>query len=93
LEVQWVNIDYHETKEFLCIYGGTMGLENIQVDVWNCSDWVFLFNDLESGWNNVSVSTYLTSSIFTIRFKGTNEINDLIQDSWNIDTTLLPFWS
>ena len=35
----------------------------------------------------------MTSSTFTIRFKGGTEINDNIQDSWNIDATLLHVWS
>ena len=93
LEVQWTSVDYDETNEELCIYGGTMGSENITVDVWNGSAWKNLFTDLSSGWNNVSVSSYLTSSNFTIRFKGGNETGDATQDSWNIDATLLHLWT
>ena len=89
LEVQWTNVDYSTTNGDLCIYGGTMGSENILVDVWNGSEWDNLFIDLTSGWNNVTVTTYLTSSIFTIRFKGGTETSDTNQNSWNIDATLL----
>lgn len=35
LEVQWTNLDYDETNEELCIYGGALGSENIRVDIWN----------------------------------------------------------
>ncbi len=89
LEVQWTNVDYDEPNEELCIYCGTMGAENITVDVWNGTAWNEVFTDLSSGWNNVSVSSYLTSSNFTVRFKGGNEVGDASQDSWNIDATLL----
>jgi len=89
LEVQWTNVNFDETSEQLCIYGGTMGGENIRVDVWTGSTWNNLFSDLSFGWNNVSVSSYLTSSTFTIRFKDGTETSDNVQDSWDIDATLL----
>ena len=69
-----------------------MGAEDIRVDVWNGSSWTNLFTDLSTGWNNATVSSYLTSSTFTIRFKGSNETGDTTQDSWNIDATLLNGW-
>jgi hypothetical protein len=93
LEVQWTNVDYDETNEYLCIYGGTMGSENITVDVWNGAAWQSLFTDLSTGWNNVSISSYLTSSNFTIRFRDGNENGDVAQDSWNIDVALLHVWT
>jgi len=93
LEVQWTSATYNLLNEQLCIYGGTMGAENIRVDVWNGSAWINLFTDLSSGWNNVSVSSYLISSTFTIRFKGGTETGDTTQDTWNIDATLLHVWS
>ena len=89
LEVQWTNVDYDEAIEELCIYGGLMGGEDVGVDVWTGSTWENLFSDLGVGWNNVSVSSYLDSSTFTIRFKGDTETSDSIQDSWNIDVALL----
>ena len=93
LEVQWTNVDYDEANEFLCIYGGSMGAENITVDIWNGSDWENLHSDLDSGWKNVSVASYLGSSNFTIRFKGGNETGDTTQTTWNIDTALLHVWT
>jgi len=67
--------------------------ENIRVDAWNGATWQNLFTDLTSGWNNASVSSYLNSSIFTIRFKGSIEIGDTTQDTWNIDAVLLNTWT
>jgi hypothetical protein len=63
--------------------------ENLNVDVWNGLDWDNLLNDLASGWNNVSISSYLTDATFTIRFSGTDESDDTIQDSWDIDASLI----
>jgi len=67
--------------------------ENIQVDVWNGTAWQNLFTNLTNGWNNVSVSSYLDSSLFTIRFKGSIETGDTTQDAWKIDTVLLHTWT
>jgi len=93
LEVQWTNIDHDESNEYLCIYGGTMDAENIAVEAWNSSAWKPLLTDLSSGWNNISVSSHLTTSNFTIRFKGANETSDTTQDNWNIDSAMLHIWS
>jgi len=92
LEVQWTNATYDLPNEELCIFGGTMGSEDIRVDVWDGTAWQNLFPDLTSGWNNASVSSYLASSTFTIRFKGGTETGDTAQDNWNIDVTLLHVW-
>ena len=93
LEVQWTNVDFDEPNEQLCIYGGTMGSESLKVDVWNGSSWQNVIANLNSGWNNVTVSALLVSSTFTIRFKGSIETADATQDSWAIDATLLHVWT
>jgi len=93
LEVQWINVDFSEANEQLCIYGGTMGSESLRVDVWTGSSWQNVFANLASGWNNVTVSEYLTESTFTVRFKGNTEIADAVQDSWQIDTAILHNYS
>ncbi len=93
LEVQWNDVDFDEANEELCLYGGTMDAEDIQVDVWNGLTWQNVFPDLSAGWNNVSVSPYLTASNFTIRFKGGTETSDFNQDNWNVDVALLHVWS
>jgi hypothetical protein len=89
LEVQWTAADFDETTEELAIYGGIMGAENIRVDVWYSDAWQNLFTDLSAGWNNISVTSYLDNSTFTIRFKGGTETSDSTQDSWQIDATIL----
>ena len=93
LEVQWTDVDFDEVNEELCIYGGVMGSESLRVDVWNGSSWQNVIASLNSGWNNVTVSAYLASSTFTIRFKGSVESADATQDSWAIDATLLHVWT
>ena len=93
LEVQWTSVDFSQTNEWLCIYGGTMAAENIRVDVWTGSAWQNVFTNLSGGWNNVSISSYLSSSTFTIRFNGGTETGDPIQSTWNIDVSLLHLWT
>jgi hypothetical protein len=88
LEVQWTGLNYHQQNASLCISGGTMSTnENISVDVW-AGLWQNVFTNLLTGWKNVSVSSYLTSSNFTIRFRNANPL-DVVQDSWQIDVCLL----
>ncbi len=93
LEVQWTNATYDMPYEHLCVFGGTMASENLKVDVWNGATWQNLIPSLSSGWNNVSITDYLVSSVFTIRFKGETETGDALRDSWQIDSTLLHTWA
>ena len=67
--------------------------EDLRVDVWTGSDWQNVFTNLANGWNNVTITSYLTSSTFSIRFKGNVETSDSTQDSWNIDTTVIHAWT
>ncbi|MCW4052202.1 MAG: PKD domain-containing protein [Candidatus Bathyarchaeota archaeon] len=92
LEVQWTNANYTQIHEELCIFGGSMDSESIQVHVWSGSAWQIIFVDLSAGWNNISVSEHLVSQTFTIRFNGGTETGDTISDSWEIDCTLLHTW-
>ena len=92
-EVQWTNLPYLLPNENLSIYGGTMGAEDVKVDVWNGTGWENVFTDLSSGWNNVSITDWLTSSTFTIRFKGGTETGDPSQDTWQIDVALIHVWN
>jgi hypothetical protein len=90
LEVQWIAADYDEANEWLCIYGGTMGSEDIRVDVWDGTGWTTVFTDLSSGWNSVDVSSCLNSWTFKIRFRTSD---DYSPHSWEIDATFLHIWS
>jgi hypothetical protein len=89
LEAQWTGLNYNQQNASLCIYRGTIGTENILVDVWNGS-WQNVFQVLNAGWNNQSVISYLASPNFTIRFRDQNP-GDIVQDSCQIDTCLLQF--
>jgi len=93
LEAQWTSVDYSQANEWLCVYGGVMSAENILVDVWSAGAWVNVFADLSNGWNNVSVSSYLTAATLTIRFRDGSPSGDDSQSSWNIDVSLLHLWS
>jgi len=91
-EVQWTDIPYLLPNENLSIYGGTMGAEDLEVDVWNGTGWETVFADLSSGWNNASITNWLTTSNFTIRFKGGTETSDTNEDTWQIDVALIHIW-
>ena len=86
LEVLWSDLP-SMNNEFLMIYGGTQSSDDLRVDVWNGNIWVNLFSDVQTGWNSVNVSSYLTGATFNIRF--TNSATDVTQDSWEIDSLYL----
>ena len=91
LEEQWTNLNsttlLHPT---LCIYGGTMGSNNLAVDAWYDGSWQPLCSSLVSGWNNMSIDSYLGagSTSFTIRFRN-NTAGGNVQISWQVGATLL----
>jgi len=91
-EVQWTDVPYLLPNENLSIYAGIMGAEDMKVDVWNGTGWETVFTDLSSGWNNASITDWLTNSNFTIRFKGVNETGDTSPDTWQIDVALIHIW-
>jgi hypothetical protein len=91
LEAQFTELP-QKTNEYLSIYGGVQGSENLKVEVWNGTQYVTLISDLQTGWNHVDVSSYHTGSTFNIRFKDTVQANDLIQDFWEIDAMYLNLW-
>ncbi len=93
IEVQWTDVDYSRANEQLCIYMGSTSGENLNVDFWTGTEWQNLINGLNAGWNNVTISDYLTSSTFTIRFIGATETGDTIQDVWAIDAALIRSWN
>jgi len=93
LEEQWTNAQYNGTTEELAIYADVSGAtESLKVDVWHNNTWQNLFPNLVNGWNNISVLSYLNGPTFTIRFKGSSESADGVQDSWRIDAVLLKVW-
>jgi len=94
LEVQWTSASFDNNNEFLCIYAGDTDTEDLNIDVWTGASWTNVLSDLlPNTWNNISVKTWLTSSIFTIRFKGGLDTGDSSLSQWNIDATLLRTWN
>lgn len=93
LEVGWTAAPYSETSEYLCIYGGTQDAESMLVDVWSGAAWTNVISDLAAGWNNVSVSSYLTGSTFEIRFYDATQSSDTTQSTWQVDGVHLHCWS
>ena len=90
LEAQWTNVNYTKNNEYLCIKTGTLDAETLKVDVWDGAEWVNVISSLTANaWNNVSVSTWLTSSTFTIRFVDGTQTGDETQSSWDVDSVLL----
>ncbi|MFW9869968.1 MAG: hypothetical protein ACFFEL_10115, partial [Candidatus Thorarchaeota archaeon] len=94
LEVQWSAASFDNNNEFLCIYAENTDTEDLVIDVWNGASWETLLSDLQANsWNNISVKPWLTSSTFTIRFKGGLETGDSTMSQWSIDATLLSTWN
>jgi hypothetical protein len=93
-EIQWTNANYTSDNEQLCIMTGPLGVETLGVDVYNGSGWTNIISSLSANaWNNVSVSTYLTSSTITFRYKGGTESSDTAQTTWQIESALLHTWN
>ena len=91
LEEQWTNLNYTAlTNPALCIYGGTMGSANLAVDAWYDNSWQPLCTSLVSGWNNMSINSYLAagSTSFAIEFIN-NDAGDTSQTSWQVSAALL----
>ena len=94
-EFSWTTASFSEANEYLCIrtnsYSGTA--ENLGVDVWTGS-WTTLSASLTaSTWNNISITTYLTSGTIYFRFIGKTESSDTAQNTWVIECNLVHTWS
>jgi hypothetical protein len=91
LEEQWTNVNATNPRQDLCIKTGALSVsESLVVDVRTGSSWTTVINSLQPNtWNNVSVASYINSATFTIRFRGTTDASDPVQDNWNIDTVFL----
>jgi hypothetical protein len=92
LEITWSDLDYSKDNEWLNIYCGRVGAENLFVDVWDGSQWINIFTHIIPGWNTVDVSLYLDTSDFTIRLHDETPTDDSVQDSWEIDSVFLNLW-
>jgi hypothetical protein len=88
LEEQWTNVNstYLNPHPVLCINTGPSEPAGLAVDAWNGGSWKTLSNSLVDGWNNISISSYLTSPDFTIRFRAST---GAIQNSWHLNSALI----
>ena len=88
LEEQWTNVNttYLNSHPVLCINTGPSEPTGLAVDVWHSGSWMTLSNSLTDGWNNISISSYLSSPNFTIRFRAAN---GTVQTSWRVNSELL----
>lgn len=92
IEEQWAGVNYAYPRQDLCIKTGNLSLnESVMVDAWSGSSWITVISSLQPNtWNNVSVTPYINSPNFTMRFTtGSSDISDPNQDSWDIDAVLL----
>jgi len=92
LEEQWTGIvNYSKPVENLCVYVIDTDAEDLIVDVWNetSSSWDELVESISIGWNNVSVTNWLTSPSLTIRYKDGSNVSDSNRGSWEIDSAYL----
>ncbi|MHA2368570.1 MAG: hypothetical protein ACXADX_07115, partial [Candidatus Hodarchaeales archaeon] len=95
-ELGWEAVDYDEQNEELCIKTGTIGTEDLKVDVWHSGSWtniITIADADDSIWINTSISTYLIGSVIEFRFQGGTESSDSIQNTWEIDAVLIHTWS
>jgi hypothetical protein len=86
LEEQWVNLNYTDPHPQLCIDTGALGPATLALDVWYSGAWHVLSASLSPGWNNMSISTYVTSPTFTVRFRSDNSLQP---SSWQVDAALI----
>ena len=87
-EEQWINLNstYLNAHPALCIYAGGSLPAGLVVDVWHSGVWQTLSASLVAGWNNISISQYLSIPNFALRFRADN---GTVQNNWQIDAVLL----
>lgn len=86
IEEQWTNVDSTNLRQDLCIKTGVLNpSEALKLQINQGGSWINLMT-LSSGWNNVSLASYIDSSTLTIRFVGSNEVADVVQNTWDIDS-------
>jgi hypothetical protein len=89
LEEQWTNLNSSALLQpALCINTGSMSSNQLALDAWYAGSWQPLSSSLVSGWNNISISSYLGagSTNFTIRFRSSG---DNVQGTWQVDAALI----
>ncbi|MHA2380634.1 MAG: hypothetical protein ACXADS_15265, partial [Candidatus Thorarchaeota archaeon] len=92
-EYEWINADYDETYEEVCVYiGAIAGTESLNVGYWNGGAWASLGQIGTTGWTNLT-AVGLTSLSYTIRLRAADSTDDIEQGEWTIDLITLHTWS
>ena len=88
VEVQFTDVYVGEGYEEICIYMESATGENLDLYIWNGESWDQLASALvPNQWNNMTRT--ITADTVTLRFLGTIETADIVQDTWEIDCVLL----
>jgi len=88
IEVQFKEVNIGNNYEQICIYMGSTTAEPLDVYIWNDGNWEMLASNLlQNQWNNMTRT--ITQNTVTLRFLGSLESNDVIQDRWEINSVLL----
>ena len=87
-EEQSINLNstYLNAHPALCISTGGSLSAGLALDVWHGGAWQTLTSSLAAGWNNISISQFLSMPNFFIRFRADN---GNVQNNWQIDAVLL----
>jgi len=89
LQEQWTNINASNPRQDLCVKTGNMTAEHLVLQILHSGSWENLTTLVPNFFNNVSLAPYIDSTNLTIRFVGSSDVADPIQDSWNIDSLYL----
>ncbi len=85
IEEQWLTLDSSYPRQDLCIKTGNLGAEGLLVQVLQGVNWVTVETLVPNCFCNISLAPYINGATFTLRFAGSKEVNDPIQDTFSID--------
>jgi len=96
LEFAFASLTTDETNEYLCIYTGTIGDEELDILVWTGS-WTDIGTNIlttnDDTWVNISITTWLDSAAEYFVFRGTSESGDGTQSTFGLDSVLIHSWT
>jgi hypothetical protein len=94
LQESWTSAVHNEDNAQLCIRTGPLNAEAILVYYWTGSGWTQISAGLSANqWNNFTITSYLTSASFTIRFSDGIQTGDTSQSTWQIESVLINSWN
>ena len=94
LQENWTSAVYNADQAQLCIHTGPLDTESLLVSYWTGSAWTQISSGLSANaWNNLTITSYLSSASFTIRFSDGMQTNDTSQSTWQIESMLISSWN